>query len=485
MKPNLSYFFKNLLRLAVTMVLPPCGTIFICFLLDKLPFVPSADLFISFLFVFALFIFLTKIIATYGWYKPILKAKTLPDSLLIRYLHFFIPPILSLAFLLSYIAFTKVSFKSSFDLLFVFIIFIFGLWEFVTILAFWLCFVIGANKAGITNASKQRGILIPILASFFLLSATLALPNYQRRNLLPSNGDFRIVLREISAYYFTPFAEDSLTPKADFDASLTIDKNYPRLDGDISFMPAYTTLAETLYAGLDEKTAYPYINNKTSALNAFTRLIRDQSDLIFCLEPTKEQWKEAEKAGVELLLTPVFKEAFVFFANENNPVTDVSQEQIQNIYRNKIKNWSELGGLNHEILSFQELDHSRLQAFMQNNVMNGHRLMGPPIEIPWNKLTSGSFQIETAKYRNETNALGFSFRYNAAVLNEQLGIRVLDINGISPSAENIKNNTYPFILPVYAITTEKGLENPNTQKILDWLSSPEGHRLIELCDYVP
>jgi phosphate transport system substrate-binding protein len=70
-------------------------------------------------------------------------------------------------------------------------------------------------------------------------------------------------------------------------------------------------------------------------------------------------------------------------------------------------------------------------------------------------------------------------------MNPQNGLRFLSINGVEPTPENIANGSYPFTVNVYAITTPKGLENPNTQTVIDWLVSSQGQQLIEQVGYTP
>jgi phosphate transport system substrate-binding protein len=63
------------------------------------------------------------------------------------------------------------------------------------------------------------------------------------------------------------------------------------------------------------------------------------------------------------------------------------------------------------------------------------------------------------------------------------GVKMLRLNGVYPSPENIQNGTYPVIAQFYAIYRADN-ENENIQALIDWLLSDEGQRLIEQCGYV-
>jgi len=101
------------------------------------------------------------------------------------------------------------------------------------------------------------------------------------------------------------------------------------------------------------------------------RLIRGEVDLILFAQPTPAQRAAAEAAGVELKLTPIGREAFVFFVYTDNPVTGPSSTQIRGIYRKRIVKWFELGGLDEAILPFQRPAGSGSQTALELKVMEG------------------------------------------------------------------------------------------------------------------
>jgi phosphate transport system substrate-binding protein len=64
------------------------------------------------------------------------------------------------------------------------------------------------------------------------------------------------------------------------------------------------------------------------------------------------------------------------------------------------------------------------------------------------------------------------------------GVKMLSLNGVYPSTENIQNGTYPIIAKFYAIY-RKDNDNENIPRLIDWLLSDEGQQLIEGSGYVP
>jgi phosphate transport system substrate-binding protein len=63
------------------------------------------------------------------------------------------------------------------------------------------------------------------------------------------------------------------------------------------------------------------------------------------------------------------------------------------------------------------------------------------------------------------------------------GIKVLSLDGVSPTAENIRNRRYPFVRDFYAITIA-GRETENTRRLIEWILSEQGQSLVEKTGYV-
>ena len=81
-------------------------------------------------------------------------------------------------------------------------------------------------------------------------------------------------------------------------------------------------------------------------------LINGRVDIIFALAPSEQQLAEAKRLGKELKLTPIGKEAFVFFVNEKNPVKSLTADEIKGIYSGEITNWKEVGGKRRTFVPF-------------------------------------------------------------------------------------------------------------------------------------
>lgn len=112
-------------------------------------------------------------------------------------------------------------------------------------------------------------------------------------------------------------------------------ENYPKVDASTATQPLVNAFIAD-FTG-EENISEDYFDYSTTH-PAYLKLIEGKVDLIVVTEPSEEELKYAEENNVELEVVPVVREGFVFYVNSDNPVSNLSLEQVQDIYTGKIKN---------------------------------------------------------------------------------------------------------------------------------------------------
>ena len=108
-------------------------------------------------------------------------------------------------------------------------------------------------------------------------------------------------------------------------------------------------------------------------------------------------------------------------------------------------------------------------------------LMTPP-QHQVQDLMSGIIDKVT-DYQNRNSAIGYSYRYYLTGIMANPNVKILKINGIEPTNENVRNGSYPIRTPIYAVTYE-GNPNENVDILIDWVLGPQGQELLEKSGYV-
>ena len=301
--------------------------------------------------------------------------------------------------------------------------------------------------------------------------------------------------RDSLIYEYEPFAEGTRAVYLDEESTLKFDTPTIDMDGAPALYPVYSGFVQAVYPeGKYDIYDYKYNEDEgygqvtcTGTIEAYERLIRGKTDVIFCAAPSQAQLDAAAAAGVQLHMTPIGREAFVFFVNSENPVTGLTVEQIQGIYTGEITNWKELGGKNQRIRPYQRAENSGSQSALLR-LMAGLPLMEPEKE---DRIAGmGGIITEVASYRNHKNAIGFSFRFYSTEMVENDQIRLLALNGVEPTKETIRSGEYPISSNFFAVTASPIGEpapeetNADLRAFLDWILSEQGQQIIEKTGYV-
>lgn len=324
---------------------------------------------------------------------------------------------------------------------------------------------------GWLTTKKRKGWFAGIVTAA-LIFASFAPIQYHYKMSIPT------VDAEVAIYEYEPFADNNKVVKSDKKAALQLQKPLPRLDGATAMYPLYSAFVQATYP---KKIYNPYDSEVmvNTTPEAYHNLISGNVDLIFAAAPSSSQERSAEIKGLTLDMTPIGREAFVFFVNHKNSVDNLTFEQVKQIYAGEITNWREVGGDNDAIRAFQRPADSGSQSTLE-------KIMGetPIMEAPAENVASGMGGIihEVSQYRNYKNAIGYTFRYYSTEMVDNEEIKLLSIDGVAPTKENIRNGTYPLTSEFYAVTA--GTKNPNVTTFIDWIVSPEGQDLVEKVGYV-
>ena len=204
-------------------------------------------------------------------------------------------------------------------------------------------------------------------------------------------------------------------------------------------------------------------------------------DIVIATYPSTDELNMASDAGVELMIEPVCYDSFVFITHMKNPVESLTVKQIQDIYSGKITNWRAVGGRNIKIVAYQREPNSGSQTAMEEWVMRGIPMTKPPTaQILW---SMGPLIEAVADYQNSAMSLGYTYKYYVDRLYKSPDIKILKVNGIMPSDENVRNNRYAFVAPYNAVIRSTDVDEVGG-KFLNWMLSDEGQACISQAGYV-
>ena len=348
--------------------------------------------------------------------------------------------------------------------------------------------LLAAWVSGLVPKKWMKGLVLGFLAVALVSGVYVGFGLYN--DSIPVMED-----RDSLIYQYEPFAEGTKAVYLEEDSTLKFETPTIDMDGATALYPIYSAFVQAVYPeGRYDIYDYKYNEDEgcgqvtcTGTIEAYERLIQGKTDIIFCAAPSQAQLDAAEAAGVQFHMTPIGREAFVFFVHSENPVEGLTVEQIQGIYTGEITNWKELGGKWQKIRPYQRAENSGSQSALLR-LMEGLPLMEPEKE---DRIAGmGGIITQVASYRNHKNAVGFSFRFYSTEMVENDQIKLLALNGVKPTKETIRSGEYPIASNFYAVTASPIGEpapeetNEDLRALIDWILSEQGQEIIEKTGYV-
>lgn len=165
--------------------------------------------------------------------------------------------------------------------------------------------------------------------------------------------------------------------------------------------------------------------------------------------------------------TEIAIDGIALITNKNNQVKNLTVEQTKDIYTGKITNWKDVGGKDAPIVVVSREEGSGTRDGFQEIV--GFE-SGDLIKQA--QISDGSGNIKTTVEGNE-NAIGYiSFGYVDEAIN------ALSVDGVEPTAENVKVDKYPIARPFLLVNKEDALSEQG-KSLIDFILSSEGQQIME------
>ncbi len=181
--------------------------------------------------------------------------------------------------------------------------------------------------------------------------------------------------------------------------------------------------------------------------------------------------KDDEKAS-SLKETIVALDGIAIIVNPQNPVKDLSMEQIAKIYTGEITNWKDVGGEDAEIV--------RIGREAGSGTRDGFESITETKDACQyrQELTSTGDVITTVS--QNPNAIGYA---SLAAIKDS--VKALTVNGVAPTEATVKDGTYLVQRPFVLVTKEGAALSETAQKFFDFATSADAASIISAAGAVP
>ncbi|MCK5076931.1 MAG: substrate-binding domain-containing protein [Calditrichia bacterium] len=205
--------------------------------------------------------------------------------------------------------------------------------------------------------------------------------------------------------------------------------------------------------------------------NGMKQLINGEIDIaVTCQHPEKLAGKfEFVKPHLKsYCIFPFARDAFLLMVNKQNPIENITMEQLSKIYKGEIRNWSELGLFDKKIYPLQlkpELGSGYSLLFKE-------KIIGLNSEYGTNVKELPSPRFISNLIRKHKGLIAYS-----SFLDVPKGVKIIKLNGEYPSKENIQTKQYSSGSVIYyfiCLNDPKG----KAKKFIDFIHSNKGREIV-------
>ena len=198
----------------------------------------------------------------------------------------------------------------------------------------------------------------------------------------------------------------------------------------------------------------------------------------------QEELDAAREAGYDPREFVIARDAIAIIVNPENPVDNLTLQQLSLIYRGEINNWSELGGEDREIVRLSRETNSGTHVYFLESVVR----MGDPDDesiFSADTLLLPSSEGIIAEVKDNPNAIGYDSLGYVTPDVKLVGVSSLENPDlfILPSLETVNNNTYLISRNLYMYTLDE--PHGNVKTYMEWIMTDEAQDIVRELGFIP
>ncbi|HWB61223.1 MAG TPA: phosphate ABC transporter substrate-binding protein [Chthoniobacteraceae bacterium] len=189
-------------------------------------------------------------------------------------------------------------------------------------------------------------------------------------------------------------------------------------------------------------------------------------------EVTATEIADAQVKGVTFKPTIVAYDGICVIVNSANPIKNLTKKQVEKIFTGEITDWSAVGGTPGPISIYTRNTSSGTYKDFQGMAMNKR-----------DYATSSQKMAGNEEIAEEVGKNGGGIGYVGMAYAKANGIKVVTIDDVEPSADNVRSKKYIYARATYYYTN--GEPTGLTKKFVDFTLSDEGQKIVSQVGFVP
>src|SRR5213595_375371 len=180
----------------------------------------------------------------------------------------------------------------------------------------------------------------------------------------------------------------------------------------------------------------------------------------------------ASAKGVNMKPTVVAYDGIAVIVNASNPVKSLTKKQVEQIFTGEATDWSALGGSGGKISIYTRNTSSGTYSEFKELAMKKRDYAGSSQKM------AGNEQIAAEVGKNPSGVGYVGMAYTKAS-----GVKVVSIDGATPSVKSVQDHSYPYWRPTFYYTN--GEPGGLAKQFVDFTLSSGGQNIVSRVGFVP
>ena len=196
-----------------------------------------------------------------------------------------------------------------------------------------------------------------------------------------------------------------------------------------------------------------------------------------------EEFEAALANGIEPIEHVIARDAIAIVVHRENPVDELTLQQISDIFSGVITNWQQIGGEDRPIVRLSRETNSGTHIYFLEEVLRMGEEDNQTLFSPATLLLPSSEGI-SAEIRQNPNAIGYD---GLGYVTEDMKVIAVAVDDsspyIMPNSTTVLNNTYPIARDLYMYTA--GVPSDEIADYLNWILSEDAQFIVSELGFVP
>ncbi|MEG0815161.1 MAG: phosphate ABC transporter substrate-binding protein [Mucinivorans sp.] len=182
-----------------------------------------------------------------------------------------------------------------------------------------------------------------------------------------------------------------------------------------------------------------------------------------------------QQAGKSVVEKTIALDALAVVVNPKNKVSQLTRQQLEDIFTGKIVNWNQVGGADMKIVVYSRETSSGTYEFFKESVLKNKNYMASVLSMP----ATGAIIQSVSQTPGAIGYVGHAY-----VSPEVKALKV-SYDGktfVEATYANAKNKSYPIVRPLYFYYTKS--DEGKVKPFVDYVMSVDGQKIVKTVGYI-